>query len=152
MSGNKKYFSLKDMRGKGANKTTYLDVEAHDGVFKLGTISSLDILEWSEETDESTPEGKQRAKHAGIRFLVRCLVDGESLSRVPPEEREDYVKEFLAKDGRENRKLVLAAYALNGLGGGGKGAAEAKMAELKNGSSEAGTVASPTDSQPTSAE
>lgn len=117
---------------KEANKVEYTNVKAHGIEYKLGSVSTDDMLQW---VDEREDPAKRRV--SGIRLLVKSLVDDETGDRVPEAEYEDWVKTFAKKDNRENGRLIAAVLKLNGYD-------RAAMETEKNASSEAQTGASPT--------
>lgn len=123
----------------GAEGTKYDSVEAYGKNVRLGSLCSADMIAWIEA--QTDPEQR---RFAGVLLLVMSLVGPEG-ERVPREERMATVEVFKNKDASSNRKVINAARTLNGLDELGISFAKA-MGELKNGSGEATSDASPTAS------
>ena len=141
MSEVKETASLEDMIN--ADNTEYGTVEAHGKTFRIGALSSGDMIDWLEMQGD-----KERGKFAGLYLLVMSLVgraeDGNP--RVPKEERDAVVNVFKGKEAAGNRAIIKAARKLNKLDELGK-----VLDALKNVSGEANTDASPTASPSSSA-
>lgn len=113
----------------------YDAVEAYGTVVGIGSLPTSDLHEWI-ESNESEDKGKKR--EAGLRLLVKSIVDNNH-NRVSKENFEAWVAKFRAKSNKENGKVIAAALRLNGFD------TEAEK-QIKNDSSEATTGASPSDS------
>lgn len=133
-----KVFSFDDLRKPACTGKTFEDVPAYGGSVKIATLSSKFMIEWLEENDDPI-----RKKQAGLRLLVKSLVDPVTLEPLPEEQLDEMIEVFRLKDSRENSKVVAAALKLNGLSVRKR---TTEVDDEKNGSSEAVTVASPTDS------
>ncbi len=113
-----------------ADDTAYVDVEAYGTTVRLGSLNSIDMIEWAEAKDE----GKGRMA-AGMRLIVKSLVDADG-GRVPEEKFEAMLASFQTKNALSNTKVINAALKLNGFGAD----------EAKNASGEAASEGSATDS------
>lgn len=109
----KKFFTLDDIAT--ADGTRYDSVDAHGGTWRIGTLSSADVLDFVERRKD--PNGRFEAS----MFLVaRSLVFGDPavedhITRVPDEMVPAVIVQFKAKDDDENGKLVRACLKLNGM-------------------------------------
>lgn len=92
-----------------ANVINYDTVKAYGGKVRIGSLNSDDMLEWIEQNED-----KDKRKRAGLRLLVRSLVDKDG-NRVPENRIEEAVNKFGKKDAKENGKVIEAALRLNGL-------------------------------------
>lgn len=135
---NEDVFSLDELLE--ANVVKYDRVEAYGGVVRIGSLSSYDIIEWTEGNSD-----KAKQKYAGLRLLVKSLVDKDG-RRIPEEQVEAAIEKFKAKDAQENGKVIKAVLQLNGMNVAAK-----KLEAAKKDSSEATSDASPTASPATSA-
>lgn len=125
-----------------ADATKYIEVEAHGGVYTLGSLTSFDMVEWIDlNNDKNNPKGK----HAGLILVVKCLVDPVTHARVPTDKLEETIEKFKRKSAPDNGKLAAAALELNGMN-------VKRAEEVKNDSGEASTGASPTGSASPSAD
>jgi hypothetical protein len=109
----KKVFTLEDVAT--ADGTRYETVDAHGGQWKIGTLSTAHVIDWSEMRKVGTPDAKV---DASMFLIARSLVFGdldkpESLVRVPDERVQEVAASFKAKDDTENGKLVKKILALN---------------------------------------
>jgi hypothetical protein len=109
----KKVFTLEDIAT--ADGTRYDTVEAHGGVWKIATLSTAHVIDWSEMRKLGTPDAKV---DASMFLIARSLVFGdldkpESLVRVPDERVQEVAASFKAKDDTENGKLVTKILGLN---------------------------------------
>lgn len=137
-----KALSFADLRQESCTGKTFKEVPAYGGVVTIGTLSSAFMIEWLEDNDD--PVKKRRA---GLRLLVRSLVDPTTKEPAPPEQLDELLEVFSRKDSRENSKVIAAALELNGLRAKGQTTTTITPEdERKNGSSEAPTDASRTDS------
>ncbi len=119
-----------------ADATKYIEVEAHGGIYTLGSLTSFDMVEWIDlNNDKNNPKGK----HAGLALVVKCLVDPGTHARIPTDKLEETIERFKRKSAPDNGKLAKAALELNGMD-------VKRVEEAKNESGEASTGASPTDS------
>jgi hypothetical protein len=137
-----KVFTLDDIAT--ADGTRYETVEAHGGEWKIATLSTAHVLDWSERRRANTPNAKV---NASMFLIARSLVFGDlndpaSLVRVPDERVQEVADEFAKKDDTENGKLVNKILALNDFL---KKPADDKGSEGErgNGSGEATPAASP---------
>jgi len=107
MSETKKVASFDEIiKGKG---TKYDTIDAYDLTIRLGSLSSADLLEWMGENEDS-----EKQKVAGLRILVKALVDAEG-NRIPEEEREKYVELFRHKDNADNNRVIHKVLEMHGL-------------------------------------
>lgn len=121
--------------------TRYVEEKAHGLTFRLGSVSSRDMLQWIEENDN-----KDLQKTAGLRLLVKSIVDPDG-NRIPEARHDEFIESFRDKDAKENGRLVNAALILNGLRVKKEDDKKDSLGQaLKNDSSEAVTGASPSDS------
>lgn len=109
----------------------------------LGSVSAADLLEWIEESTDA-----EKSKRAGLRLLVKALVDGppeggHKPQRIPRDKHDHFINVFMQKNPKTNGQLVAAALRLNGMDAAAQRAEDA-VDVLKNGSGETGTGASPT--------
>ena len=111
-----------------ADDTEYAEVEAYGTTVRIGSLNSVDMIEWAEAKDE----GRMAA---GLRLIVKSLVDAEG-NRVPKDKFEALLASFKLKNARSNTKVINAALKLNGFGAD----------EAKNDSGEAASEGSATDS------
>lgn len=124
MSDEKKYLSMEDIE-KHAD-VRYAEAEAWGGILRLASLSADEMIEFVESN-----EGPGR-KLAGIRMLVRSMVDGEG-KRIGTEQHLEVLKK---KDSGTVSKLVGMVMELNGM--------RVTLPDLKNASSGATAAASPT--------
>lgn len=119
--------------------TQYDTVEAYGGQVRIGSLGSADMIGWLEDNDDA-----QRKRFAGLRLLVKSIVDDDG-NRIPPEEHEAAVEKFKVKDARENGKVISRALTLNGLNRS-KAATDAIKNALGEVTSDASPSASPSPS------
>jgi len=130
-----KVFSFDEL--KSANGKHYDQVEAYGGQVAIGSLGSGDMLEWLETNDD--PAAK---KEAGLRLLVKSVVDPETKSHLPKDAAAEWLAIFREKDARENGKVIKAILKLNGL----DKAAKTLLDDPKGDSSVATSGASPSAS------
>jgi hypothetical protein len=118
-----------------ADDTKYDSVEAYGKTVRIGSLSSEDMIDWIDAQSDPV-----QRRFAGILLLVMSLV-GPNGERVAREERVATVEVFKDKNAASNRAVIRAARHLNGLDDLSK-----VLDALKNGSGEANTAASPSDS------
>lgn len=108
----KKFFTFEDI--SSADGTRYDVVEAHGGSWRIGTLSTADVVDWVERRKD--PNGKV---DASMFMLARSLVFGDPesgpVTRVPDEKVVEVMAQFKAKDDDENGKIVKACLKLNGM-------------------------------------
>lgn len=126
-------FSLAELKSKAANKVKYVEVDAYGGKIRLGSVSAKDMLEWVEGNQDQA-----RKKVAGVRLLVRSVVDADG-NRIPPEQHAEFEAAFLEKDNHENGVVIQAVLKLNGFD-------TAAVETAKNESGAAPAAPSPSDS------
>lgn len=114
-----------------AETTKYEVVDAFGLKIRLGSLSAGDMLDFIESN-----EGAAK-KTAGLRLIALSLVD-EQGNRVGKAAHLDSLKK---KNAEDVNKLVGKIFALNGM-------TDAAKKLVGNASSEATSVASPSDSQP----
>lgn len=102
--------SLQDMIA--ADDTQYAEVEAHGTTYRLGELSSGDMITWLGM--QGDPE---KGKFAGLYLLVMSLVGPaeEGNPRVPEAERDAVVGVFKNKQAAGNRAIIKKAKELNRL-------------------------------------
>ena len=119
-----------------ANDTEYSEVKAYGKTIRLGSLNSGDMMDWVQSNeDEDTMGAPKRSQDAGLRLIVRSLVDKDG-KRVPKEKFDAMVESFRNKSARSNGQVIAAALLLNGL----------NRAPAKNDSGEGVSGDSPTDS------
>ena len=128
VNGLKKILSIDDMLA--APNSQFMEVEAWGGLVRIGSLSAQEMIEFVEGNEDP-----KRRRIAGIRMIVRSLVDEEG-NHVGT---EAHVNAFLKKDAATTNRLVEAIMELNGM-------REPKVKEVKNVSGEVPTDASPTSS------
>ena len=106
-ANGRKVFTLEEVLE--VNPTQYVTVEYGEGLLRLGSQSSLGILEWLESNDNEATK-----KDSGLRLLVASLV-GPNGERVPKEQFDLYMNRFKTKDAKANGLAVAAALELNGI-------------------------------------
>lgn len=117
-----KVYSLEDIETGNATEFAKVPGFKAGEIFVIGTLSSADLIEWSEVVD---PEKK---RVAGLRLVVKSLVDGIpgvhtrkdgtpcTGERIIPETEEDkYVQVFLKKDHKTGERIARAVLSLNGM-------------------------------------
>lgn len=132
MAEQKKAASFADL--EKADGVEYDYVDAYGITVKIGSLTSADMLEWVEANED-----KDKRKQAGLRMLVKSIVDEEG-NRLPgidtPEGFDKHLGVFRRKSSTGNSKVIRACLDLNGLGD----------AKAPNVSSEVATDTSSTDS------
>lgn len=128
---DKKAFSFEQL--KNADLVEYDTVPVYGGEQRIGSLTAAQILEWVEENDDPV-----KRKEAGLRLIVRSVVDGED-NRIPESEQDTWIGVFKNKNPRQNGILVQRILTLNGL------SAKAKQVvdDAKNASGETSSDASP---------
>lgn len=111
-----------------ADDSDYIEVEAYGTTVRLGSLNSVDMIEWADSDNDDKTE-------AGLRLIVKSLVD-EHGEHVPREMFEPMLEAFRKKNARSNTKVIRAALKLNGFGDD----------EAKNASGEVPYSGSDTDS------
>lgn len=109
----KKVFTLDDIAT--ADGTRYDTVEAHGGVWKIGTLSTAHVIDWSEMRKLNTADAKV---DASMFLIARSLVFGDleqpaSLVRVPDDRIQEVAASFKVKDDTENGKIVNKILVFN---------------------------------------
>lgn len=132
-----KVFTLDDVAT--ADGTRYETVPAHGGEWKIGSLSTAHVIDWTEMRKLDTPDAKV---DASMFLIARSLVFGdmdkpESLVRVPDDRVKEIADSFKGKDDTENGKLVAKILALNDF-------LKKDEGERGNASGEATSGASPT--------
>jgi hypothetical protein len=100
--------SLAKLRTKEVNNVKYDTVEAYGETVRIGSVSSADMLEWVEGNADPT-----KKKISGLRLLVKSLTD-DTGARYSPEEYNEVVADFAAKDAQENGRVLRQVLVLNG--------------------------------------
>jgi hypothetical protein len=95
--------------GLDANAITYRTVAAHGGNYRLGSLTTDELLNWLGESSD-----KEKKRIAGLRLAVKCICDGEG-NRYPEAQIDAVVERFKKKDAVQNKELIKAAMELNGL-------------------------------------
>lgn len=131
MADTKSRLSFEALSQETTSGKTYQDVEAYGDLVCIGSLSSEDMIQWIEENEDKT-----KAREAGLRLLVKSIVDPDTHAHVPVDDRDRYLEIFRKKDSRENSKVIYAVLKLNGLD-------KAKGADLVKGSGEVSPAASP---------
>jgi len=100
--------SLAKLRTKEVNNVKYDNVAAYGEDVRIGSVSSADMLEWVEGNADPL-----KKKISGLRLLVKSVTD-DTCARYSPEEYDEAVKDFAAKDAQENGKVLRKVLLLNG--------------------------------------
>lgn len=131
----KKVATFQDL--ERANDTEYATVDAYGVTVEIGSLSSEDLLEWTEDNEDPA-----KRKRAGLRLLVKSLVSRDeegNPQRVTKENFDHMLRVMAGKSTNANNKVIDEALKLNGLG-------KAKGQQIPNVSSEGVSEGSPTDS------
>lgn len=131
-------FSLKDLKNKSTDGKNYDTVDVYGGQVVIASLSSADMIEWLESNEDDV-----KKKEAGLRLIVKSIIEEETKESIPEGSYEEYLDAFRQKDARENGKLVKAILILNGLSTAAE-KMESALTAPKNDSSEVATDASPT--------
>lgn len=113
------------------------DVPIGRGFVKIGSVCSADIVEWIEENED-----KVKGRFAGLRLLAKSIINPDG-TRIPEDQRDDYVERLKTQDNMRNGKLVDAALRINGVIG--RGAAPKNDSGATAGDGSPSASASPQD-------
>lgn len=115
MSGEAKTLSFDEL--VEAPSTLYDEVKTKVGVVRIGSLSSLDVMDWMDENVD-----KVKGRFSGLRLLARSIVNPDG-SRIGDGMTDDEkrvaidaaVEKLKKRDSTDNGNLIEAALLLNGL-------------------------------------
>lgn len=102
--------------------TQYEEVKFGRGTVRIGSVSSKEILQWFDDNED-----KVRGQYSGLRLAIKSIVnpDGKRIGEgLPDAERQEAQEaallKLLARNARDNGRLVAACLVLNGVRPKGK--------------------------------
>ena len=108
---SKVYGSVEDLVASGASEVEYAFVEGFKPgeQVRIGSVSAGDMIQWTEENEN--PDTK---KTAGLRLIVKSLVDDKGVRYAMPQEAKN-IQAFRSMRHKETERVVKAILELNGM-------------------------------------